>query len=323
MSYDSNNSAIDNDAVPLITIGITCHNAGDTLRRSVESALSQSWSKTEIIIVDDASTDNSNLVLEIIEQAHPDIRVIRHTVNRGYAGALNTIVEAASGELVAIFDDDDSSVSDRLTEQYQRIRQYEARHGCDLVLCYSNRNVVKSGSSLPGDIAMAIGRQAPEPYGPQVADSLFGRPIDPGYVWGMFGSCTMMARRKLFLEVGCFDETFRRCAEWDFAVRAAFLGGHFIAVNKQLITQYKTSSADKTGIIPLKYALQLRTKYKDYLTQHGSYWSSRAMAYARFYGNKGWQIRSLSFLALAYISSPRVFIEKLKWKLGKARFQRI
>ena len=69
--------------------------------------------------------------------------------------------------------------------------------------------------------------------------------IDQEKTWGMFGSCTLMARIGVFNAVGSFDESFRRSAELDFAIRAAFKGAHFIAVNKSLINMHKTKSSDK------------------------------------------------------------------------------
>ena len=50
-------------SLPLITIGITCYNAEKTIRRAVDSALSQDWPNYEVIVVDDGSTDNSLKIL--------------------------------------------------------------------------------------------------------------------------------------------------------------------------------------------------------------------------------------------------------------------
>ena len=91
-------------------------------------------------------------------------------------------------------------------------------------------------------VAYAIGRTKPEPFGIEVAEYLFGLPVDTNKVWGMFGSCTLMARRSLFKKIGSFDESFRRSAEWDFAIRASFQDARFISVNNSLVKMYKTSS---------------------------------------------------------------------------------
>jgi glycosyltransferase involved in cell wall biosynthesis len=289
---------------PLITVGVTCFNAADTIARAIESALKQDWPNKEIVVVDDASTDSSEAVLQAMAQHHPGFRVIRHRANEGYAGALNTIIKASRGEFLAIFDDDDESRQDRLTKQWRRLTDYEQLRGTELVLCYANRNLVETDETKPDYVVMAIGRQAPEPNGQIVANYLFGYLADSHHVWGELGSCTLMARQRTFLAFGNFDANFKRCAEWDFAVRAALRGAHFIAVNEPLVTQYTTATADKSGTIPLKYAVRLRRKHKAYLKKGKVYLASVAMAHARFHGAKHRPWKCRFFLALGYALLP-------------------
>jgi GT2 family glycosyltransferase len=132
----------------------------------------------------------------------------------------------------------------------------------------------------------------------------------------MFGSCTLMARRETFLSVGPFDEDFRRCAEWDMAVRAAFRGAHFIAVDQPLVTQHKTDGVEKFGTVPLRYALRLRDKHKSYLTERRLYRASRAMARAQFYGGKGRAWTSRAYALIACVLSPVFLWERLFGKPG-------
>jgi glycosyltransferase involved in cell wall biosynthesis len=290
---------------PLITIGITCFNAADTISRAIKAAMRQDWPNKEIVVVDDASTDSSKAIIEALAQKCCELRIIRHDVNKGYPGALNTIIKAARGEFIAIIDDDDESRQDRLTKQWRRLTDYERLHGAQLVLCYANREVVEVGETKPDHITLAIGREAPEPRGPVVANYLFDCSVDEHHVWGKLGSCTLMARSCTFLALGDFDESLRRCAEWDFAVRAALQGAHFIAVNEPLVTQYRTATADKAGSIPLRYAIHLRHKHKPYLKKENFYLASIAIARARFYGAKHQLWKSRFFLAVGYALLPR------------------
>ncbi len=302
-----NKKSSTNNNIPLITIGITCFNAVDTILRAVASAKQQEWSNKEIIIVDDASTDNSLAVIEELSRNDPDIRVIRHDSNKGYPGSLNTILEAANGEFIAFFDDDDESRADRLYLQWKRLTNYEKAHDTDLVFCYSNREVIPAGYDKPTRVTLAIGRHAPEPRGNVVSDFLLSSIEAEPYIWGQFGSCTLMTRRTILKQLGGFDESFRRCAEWDMAIRAGFEGGHFISVNQPLVTQYLTPGVEneKSGKAPLSYALKLRYKHRDYLVQKGIYWSSIAQAHARFHYARGERWTHRLFTALACMLSPR------------------
>lgn len=292
----------------LITIGITCFNAADTIEGAVESALTQIYQNKEILIVDDCSTDGSVEILEKLCQKYSAVKHVRHKQNSGYPSALNTIIEHAGGEYIAFFDDDDDSRKDRLEKQLNKIETYKNTHDHPIVLCYSNRDVYQINSSTPLYSFRAIGRTPIEPSGSAVADYLMWDTGAPGMTWGMFGSCTLMMSRDELKKIGGFDPNFRRCAEWDMAVRAAQMGAHFIAVDEPLIKQYKTPTSDKSGSKPLTYSLMLREKHRDYLDKKGLYLTARLMAHSRFYGGKGKKYKSLAYLFLSCLSAPKMLL---------------
>jgi glycosyltransferase involved in cell wall biosynthesis len=296
----------------LVTIGITCFNAADTIPRAINSALRQDWPSCEVIIVDDCSTDESVRIIEELISREPRARLIMHERNKGVAVARNTIIENARGEFIAYFDDDDESVADRVGQQFERITAYERESGAQLVFCYSNRNVVERDAEQSRQCGFAIGRVAPEPHGRPVADYILSLDAMPHTAWGLCGSCTLMARREDFITVGLFDESFRRCAEMDLAIRAAFMGGHFIAVDAPLVTQYKTESADKAGYKPLEYSLRLREKHRGYLKSRRAYLSSRAFAYSDFYRNRGKMWKMTAYRIFAWLTSPALMPSRIR-----------
>jgi glycosyltransferase involved in cell wall biosynthesis len=274
--------------LPLITIGLTCFNAEETIRRAVESAIAQTWPHREVLVVDDGSSDGSRAVLAELEQAHDAVRVVLHDANRGFPAAVNTIVANAKGVFIAFFDDDDASVTSRLAEQYERIAGYETDHPGAPVLCYSNRTLVSETSGAAPRERRGIGRKAPEPHGPMVADFVLGLlKDDEHHQWGMFGSCTLMARSELIRDLDGFDVAFRRGAELDFAVRAAMHGVHFLSVDKPLITQFATQSADKAGNADLTARLHLLEKHRPYLKSKGAYLGAKCNMRAQHYCGKG------------------------------------
>jgi glycosyltransferase involved in cell wall biosynthesis len=289
---------------PLITVGMTCYNARESIHRAVESALMQTWLAREIVIVDDGSGDGSEQALLELESAHPEVRVLRHEVNRGFPSALNTLLAEARGTFIAFFDDDDESLPDRLLQQYRRIVSYEAGHPGAAVFCYSNRTVVLPDGRGAGFQRLGIGRHSPEPSGPVVADHVLGLLKDDGrHCWGMFGSCTLMARTETFRGFGGFDPRFRRCAELDFAIRAALDGAHFISVDAPLVTQYLTLSADKAGDAELRYRLLLVKKHNVYLRKKRAYFGAWCYMHTRFYYGRHWQW--LLWYVLALVCFPR------------------
>jgi glycosyltransferase involved in cell wall biosynthesis len=287
--------------------------------------MAQTWSAFEIVIVDDCSTDSSWSHLQSLARAHPSIRTVRHEHNRGYPAALNTLVSEAQGEFVAFFDDDDESVPERLAEQIRRITTYEALSGSRLVLCYSNRNIVKIGESEVFHVSRAIGHSPPEPYGSVVADYILGVPRNNSFCWGagLLGSCTMMARRSAFAAVGPYDVAFRRAAEMDFAIRAAFAGAHFVSVDTPLVTQYKTKGSDKSVEVNFRYWLKLRSKYRAYLRSQRAYWGALALLRMNTQEGRGHHIRAWAWALAAFISLPlRLSMPKLLRRVTSSRFFR-
>jgi glycosyltransferase involved in cell wall biosynthesis len=293
--------------LPLVSIGVSCYNAEDSIGRAVASAVGQDWPNFEIVVVDDGSSDRSWEIIEDAAKQDTRIQIIRHPENRGYAGALNTIIENSSGEYIAIFDDDDDSEPDRISKQWRRLISYVTTHNTDMVFCYSNRDVVEIDHDRNTTV-YAIGRKPVEPSGEAVADFLLWHHQRAENVWGQFGSCTLFVSKQTLTAAGPLDESFRRCAEWDLAIRHAFTGGHFIAVDESLITQHKTITGDKSGRIPLIYALKLRKKYKSYLKKKKVYLASIAIAHARFHYSNRRQFLSRFYLALACLSSPKTVL---------------
>lgn len=92
---------------PLISVIIPCYNYGRFLPDAVNSALSQECVEPEIIIVDDASTDDSAAVAERFAQCDPRVTVIRHHQNVGHVVSFNDGYAVATGEFIVRLDADD------------------------------------------------------------------------------------------------------------------------------------------------------------------------------------------------------------------------
>ena len=99
---------------PTITIGITCYNAELTISSALDSALDQTYNAHEIIIVDDSSKDNTVSIIDKYSSVRQNIFVFKNKFNSGVAYSRNLIIENATGEFLAFFDDDDISDPRRL-----------------------------------------------------------------------------------------------------------------------------------------------------------------------------------------------------------------
>lgn len=286
---------------PLITIGITCFNAEDTIKNAIQSGFDQDYPNIELVIIDDQSTDNSVEIIKELIKDKSNARLYQHEVNTGVPGALTSAIRQAKGEFIAFIDSDDISRPDRLQKQLDRILNFEKKHKTQDIVCYSNRKVFVNGIEKPEAYVYAIGRTAPEPYGENVANFILYNDRPEPFCWGQFGCCTLMGRTQIFRDLGPFDLNFRRYSEWDIAIRLAQRGGYFIAVDEPLIDMHKTIAPYKSGKRPLIFGLQLCDKYKDYLQKQGMYHAARFRTYERFYYNKGNKIRAKLFALSADI----------------------
>lgn len=92
--------------LPLATVYIVNRNYGRFLRQAIESALSQTYRQLEILLIDDASDDDSHAVLAGFAQ-EPRLRIIRHDRARGLTACCNTAIQASRGEFLMRLDADD------------------------------------------------------------------------------------------------------------------------------------------------------------------------------------------------------------------------
>lgn len=256
---------------PLATIGITCFNAEDTISRAIESALKQDWPNTEIIIVDDCSADSSNETAARAIVGHENARLLRQPVNSGPAATRNTILQEAKGEFIAFFDDDDESLPGRVSAQIRCLEAYEKASGAGRVICIaSGLRRYPNGYTL--DLP-AIGAAGCAPHGPEFADYLlyFHRRRDWCY-GGAAPSCALLARRRVLVEAGGYDDGLRRVEDNDLAIRVAFAGGHFTGVPEPLFVQYSTTASDKSPERNLEAEQAIIRKHRAYLEKKGRYY---------------------------------------------------
>lgn len=114
----------------LISVVMPNYNGHRFVEQAIDSVLNQTYRNFELIVVDDCSNDDS---LSLIEQkAHRDnrIRVIALEHNAGVANARNVGIKEAKGEYIALLDNDDLWIEDKLERQLDL-----AQKGADIVYC--------------------------------------------------------------------------------------------------------------------------------------------------------------------------------------------
>lgn len=102
---------------PKITVLITLYNKGDYVEEAVQSVLDQRFTDLELLVVDDASTDDGLGKVKAMAQKDGRIRIVESKENTGRAAAANRGIEAATGDYIAFLDADDVMYPERLAKQ--------------------------------------------------------------------------------------------------------------------------------------------------------------------------------------------------------------
>jgi glycosyltransferase involved in cell wall biosynthesis len=295
---------------PLVSIGITCFDAEDTVARAVASACAQDWPDLEVIVVDDASRDRSAEIVARAAAADPRVRVFRHEENRGPGGARQTVLDQARGEYLAFFDDDDESAPTRVALQHRRIASYQDQAGTALVACYaSGTRVYENGYRKEID---AIGSAARVPSGNQVVDYLLFNQRVPGVCYGAgTPACALMASVDTFRAAGGFDPDFRRVEDVDFAVRLARLGGHFVGCPERLYLQHATHAPDKSARKNFDAEMQLLEKHRAYLEERDRYRFARNWFTVRYHHFNHDPVRTVWALLRGWWNDPALVTRQL------------
>lgn len=129
----------------MISIIIAVYNNEKYLPKAIESALNQNFSKFEIIIVDDGSTDNTGKIADEYAKNDSRIKVI-HQKNQWIYASFNRGIKEACGEYIYILNSDDTLCSNVLNDMYNIIIEYKPdviwtqvmTHECD-----SEQNIIR------------------------------------------------------------------------------------------------------------------------------------------------------------------------------------
>jgi glycosyltransferase involved in cell wall biosynthesis len=112
---------------PYFSIVMPVYGVEKYIGRAVETIIKQSFSDWELIIVNDASKDESGSIAESFAKKEPRIKIITHTNNKGLSAARNTGLQHAQGEYVWFPDSDDYSDENLLEKVYTSLQKNRAK----------------------------------------------------------------------------------------------------------------------------------------------------------------------------------------------------
>ena len=118
----------------LVSVIIPAYNDAATVERTISSALNQTYSNLEVLVVDDGSTDETALLVQRMADADPRVRLLQKA-NGGLVSARNHGIAHAAGEFIAPIDADDLWHAEKIKKQVAVMR--DRGHQVGLVYCWS------------------------------------------------------------------------------------------------------------------------------------------------------------------------------------------
>ncbi len=226
---------------PLLSVVIPNWNGVRHLPTCLEALRRQTHPALEVILVDNASADESRA---IVARDYPEVRIIALGENRGFAGGVNAGIAASSGEIVALLNNDTEASPAWAAELDRALATHpDAGAVASKMLLFDRRDTLHSAGDLYGRDGLPINRG--------VWQRDVGQYDHEAYVFGGCGGAVAY-RRALLAQVGPFDEAFFfNCEDVDLAWRAQLAGWRCIYAPRAVV--YHHLSATGGGVTASYY----------------------------------------------------------------------
>jgi len=222
----------------LVSIIITTYNRLALLKRALQSVEQQSYSNTEIIIVDGSTNNDSELFCKNKEQYN----YIHNQSN--HPNVLRNIgIEAATGDLLAFLDDDDTWETEKIKKQVQVFKKN------DIGLCYTGKNIINKNNNK-------IKYSYKGPKFQSILNSI---------MWDNFIGTTssIMVNKKTINIIGRFDEKLPALQDYDLCIRICEKF-NVLGINEPLVNYYYHYSNKQVSEINHNFSLASQIINKKY-----------------------------------------------------------
>lgn len=209
------------------TIVIPVYNGEKFIRRTLQSCLNQDHANTEIIVIEDCSTDNSLATIKEIIQEHPQIKLLVNEHNSGLSKNVNKGFHVASGDYVLSIGQDDMLEAGHLTSM---LRHFDD----DTAFVYCNANLIDENDNFIG-IAISDTEQKRK-----IENAAYNIAIN-----NIVHSTGALISKKYFDLVGGWDEQFRNYGEWLLWIK--LIGAGTVKYNSDVKALYRRHETNMTN----------------------------------------------------------------------------
>jgi glycosyltransferase involved in cell wall biosynthesis len=289
---------------PEVSVVMTTFNVSSFVGDALRSALDQTFRSIEVVVVDDGSTDATTDIVRGFDD--PRLRLIEGP-HCGRCRSLNTAVEAARGDFLAMLDGDDIWYPEKLALQVAHMRSNP-----NVELTFSWSRVIDQNGL---DTGLTSRRwRGPISFGQLLKD----------YV--ILNGSSVVIRRDSFLRAGPFDESMDGCVDYDASLRLALLGPGKVVCIPAYLTGYRRRSGQVTR--DLNRMEQAHERMLAKMLRLAPVETARAAAAARsnmsrFFAYLAYESgdfgQAYRYLLRGLRHAPLTFLSELRnWKLGMA-----
>src|SRR6266850_1984932 len=228
---------------PLVSICIPTRNGEKWIRESIRSALSQTYSSLEILVVDDCSTDATVAVVRSLKDDR--VRVAINDENQGLAGNWNECVRQAKGEFIKFLFQDDAFYPE-CTERMMQLFAVQPQLG----LVFTRRDLIIE-TDAPADLAREIRANYTDPHlrFDNVSEVNNGRDLFVQHLdRRLYQSCiaeppSTLIRKEVFRRLGLFNTRMHQACDIEMWLRIMFFYDVGFVDEKLLIFRVHGKSA--------------------------------------------------------------------------------
>ena len=195
---------------PLVTIICLCYNHARFLREALDSIFAQTYQNIEVIVVDDASTDNSVSIIQEYVTRYPAIQLIANAQNCGNCRAFNQGLRVARGAYIIDFATDDILLPTRVAEQIFCFESLADEYGA----IYTDATLINEHSQLLRPFYKRNGQGQITSFAP--SGDIYAFALERYFIC----TPTLIFRKAVFDRLQGYDETLAY-EDFDFIVRTA------------------------------------------------------------------------------------------------------
>ena len=232
-------------SAPRVTVLMTVYNGLPYLPEAIESVLQQSFTDLELLVVDDASTDDSHACIRSFRD--PRIRLVRNPENMGQVRSLNKGLSLIQSPYIARMDQDDVCLPERIQSQLAYLERHPEAAACGSWLTWIDPTGRQSGvagfqvDSFGSFVGVLLGQATP------------------------IAHPTALFRREAIQELGGYDETFSPCEDYELWCRLA-LRRHSVAVLRQSLLRLRIHGGQQSATRLVQQKEQARRAHERFLT---------------------------------------------------------